>query len=171
VPLSGGSFRHSTIPPEGGTTKLLSLYTPIHYLNISLSKPVHSGMQEENIMPRAKESSTILDKATVRLEGIRAIDAAMDLGSGVSVAALDAALVRGRTKMNEMIQQVSILEEKQAELRDAEKAVAELYTRFLAGIASKYGKDSIEYAQAGGTRSRDRKRPTPKPRTSPKILS
>ena len=35
----------------------------------------------------------------------------------------------------------------------------ELTTRMLAGVAAKYGKDSREYEQAGGTRTSERKTP------------
>jgi hypothetical protein len=146
-----------------------SLYILIHYQNILVWKSINSGMKEDNIMPRAKESSAIFDKATARLEGLKAINATLDLGNGLTIVTLEAAINDGRMKMGALHQQVSVLEEKQAELKDAEKVVAELSTRFLAGIAAKYGKDSIEYAQAGGTRSRDRKRPTPKPKATPKL--
>ena len=46
--------------------------------------------------------------------------------------------------------------------RAAEKAIRDLSERMLAGVASKYGKDSSEYEMAGGTRKSERKRPTRK---------
>jgi hypothetical protein len=36
----------------------------------------------------------------------------------------------------------------------------------LAGVGSKYGKDSSEYEQAGGTRTSERKPPVRKPKTA-----
>jgi hypothetical protein len=36
----------------------------------------------------------------------------------------------------------------------------------LAGVASKYGKDSVEYEKAGGVRKSERKRPGPRLLTS-----
>jgi hypothetical protein len=45
-----------------------------------------------------------------------------------------------------------------------EKALGDLSARMLAGVGSKYGKDSSEYEQAGGTRTSERKPPTRKPK-------
>jgi hypothetical protein len=82
-----------------------------------------------------------------------------------TVTAIEAALNETRIKQEAYHQEISILEEKQTEFRDAEKVLNDLITRTLAGVGSKYGKDSVEYAQVGGTRIRDRKRPVRKPRS------
>jgi hypothetical protein len=122
-------------------------------------------------MARVKTNSTILDKASMRLQGMKAINATFDLGSGLSVTAIEAALNEARLKQDAFNHQVSILEEKQAEFEDAEKVLNDLTTRVLAGVAAKFGKDSVEYAQVGGTRSRDRKRSVRKSKSSAKPAS
>ena len=61
------------------------------------------------------------------------------------------------------------MEEKQAAFDDAEKLLADLSSRVLAAVAAKYGRDSVEYTQAGGVRMRDRKRQVAKPRTAPTV--
>ena len=43
----------------------------------------------------------------------------------------------------------------------------DLNERALDGVASKYGKNSNEYEQAGGTRKSERKRPVRKPKAKP----
>jgi len=57
---------------------------------------------------------------------------------------------------------LSQADQAQNELLAAEKAIRDLSERMLAGVASKYGKDSSEYEMAGGTRKSERKRPTRK---------
>jgi hypothetical protein len=121
-------------------------------------------LRKEYMMPKAKENSVILDKATARLQGIKAINPTIDLGNGLTALLLEGAINDTQTKMNEYNQQLSVVEQRQAALKEAEQKLTDLFTRFLAGVAAKYGKDSVEYAQAGGTRKRDRKRPIPRPK-------
>jgi hypothetical protein len=116
-------------------------------------------------MAKARTSSTIIDKAFVRVQGMRAISPTLDLGSGLSVVAIEAAINDTRAKLDACIRHLSKFEELQAAFEDAEKHLNELTTRILNGAASKYGRDSIEYAQVGGTRSRDIKRSPRRPKT------
>ena len=119
-------------------------------------------------MFRVLNNSTMFEKASTRLQGMQAIDPALDLGNGLSVAAIEAALKEARIKHDAYKKEASMLEEKQIEFEDASKVLTDLLTRTLASVAGKYGKDSIEYAQLGGTRVRDRKRPVRKSKTVPK---
>jgi hypothetical protein len=119
-------------------------------------------------MARVKSNSISLEKASTRLQGMKAINPTLDLGSGLSVAAIEAAINDARAKLDSYNQMLSMIEEKQAAFRDAEIALSEITTRVLAGIAAKFGKDSIEYAQVGGTRKRDRKRPIQKAKANSK---
>ena len=115
--------------------------------------------------------SVVLDKASVRAQGMKGISATLDLGSGLSVVAIEAAINDARAKQEAYNQLATILEEKLAAFEDAEKMVNHLATRVLASVAGKYGKDSIEYAQVGGTRSRDRKRVVRKPKSATKSVT
>jgi hypothetical protein len=101
----------------------------------------------------------------VRLEGIKAISETLDLGNGVSVTNLKARLEDARIKEATYNQHLSVLEEKHAAFEDAEKQLAELTSRVLAAVAGNFGRDSVEYTQAGGVRSRDRKRPSRRPKS------
>jgi hypothetical protein len=54
------------------------------------------------------------------------------------------------------------------ELQDLETPLGEKSGRLLAATKGKYGPNSSEYEQIGGTRTSDRKRPGPrKPKTDP----
>ena len=47
-----------------------------------------------------------------------------------------------------------------------EKDLIEYGTRMLSGVGSKYGFDSEQYGQAGGTPRSERKRPVRKPKST-----
>jgi hypothetical protein len=57
---------------------------------------------------------------------------------------------------------LSQVDESQNELEALERAVSDKNVRVLAATKARYGPDSSEYEQVGGTRKSDRKRPTPK---------
>jgi hypothetical protein len=48
------------------------------------------------------------------------------------------------------------------DIEKLEKEARDLTERALAGVASKYGKDSSEYEKAGGRRKSERKKPPPR---------
>lgn len=117
-------------------------------------------------MPKARRSSKMLDKASARLEGMKSIQAALDLGNGLSVAVFESSITATRTKLNNYHQCLSLLDEALVELNDAEKALADMSERMLAGVASKFGKNSAEYVQAGGVRKSSIKYPSRKRATN-----
>lgn len=111
-------------------------------------------------MARLRRTSKVLDKSSTRLQGMKSINSTLDLGSGLSVAGFETSVTATRAKLDDYLQYLSLLDEKLIELREAEKELADLSERVLAGIAGKFGKDSVEYVQIGGVRKSDRKRPT-----------
>ena len=109
-------------------------------------------------MGRRKRTSRNLEKVDFRLQSIKSIGANLDLGSGLTVAALETEIDTAQARLDEYNQQLASLDEKSVLLREAEKRAAAFSERMLAGIAARYGKDSAEYAQAGGIRKSDYKR-------------
>lgn len=118
-------------------------------------------------MVKAKTNSATIEKATVRLQGMKAISQTLDLGGGLNGAALEAAMNDVRIKLDALIQMRTELEEVESAFEDSEKALAQINTRILSGIAARYGRDSVEYSQVGGTRRRDIKRSPSKPPKTP----
>lgn len=116
-------------------------------------------------MGRVKRNSKVLDKASARLQGMKSIEATLDLGNGFSVTGFESSITETRAKLNNYHQHLSLLDEKLVELTNAEKNLADICERVLAGIASKYGKDSAEYVQAGGVRKSTIKRASRKTTT------
>jgi hypothetical protein len=83
----------------------------------------------------------------------------LDLGNGLSLAAFRAALVDTQTKMAAYNTLLSQSDAAQNIFLAADRNLRDLNDRMLAGIASKYGRDSEEYEQAGGTKKSERRRP------------
>jgi hypothetical protein len=121
-------------------------------------------------MGRARRVSPVLDKAQVRLASIKNIDAALDLGNGLTFAAFNASVTSLQTSLAEYNQALAAVDEKLNAVVAAEKLSSDLSERMLAGIAARFGKDSSQYEQAGGIRKSERKprarktkTPTPTP--------
>jgi hypothetical protein len=109
-------------------------------------------------MGRLKRTSKTLDKAHVRLAGLRSIGG-QDFGNGVTSEGFEDAVADTRQKLEDYNQALSMVDEKANVLADSEKALKDFSERVLAGVAAKYGKNSNEYEKVGGVRKADRKRP------------
>ena len=94
---------------------------------------------------------------------LKSIDPALDLGGGLTCAALDAAIQTALGRLEAYNTALSQVDAALNELQAAEKALAGLGERCLAAVKGRYGGDSTEYEKAGGTRKSDRKRRTPTP--------
>jgi hypothetical protein len=110
-------------------------------------------------MARIKKSTSFYDVAVTRLASIKSISPTLDLGNGLTVPAYEAAVLDFRQKLDDYNTTLSIADSKLNIVQDAERTLRDLTERMLAGVASKYGKNSDEYEKAGGVRKRDRKKP------------
>ena len=117
-------------------------------------------------MGRSKRTSKVLDKANARATGLRAVGA-FDFGNGLNTAAFEQAITDTRAKLDDYNQTLSLVDEKYNLLLASEKSLQDLSERVLAGVAARFGKDSGEYEQAGGTRKSERKQPARKPVAAP----
>ncbi len=113
-------------------------------------------------MARLKTSSKTYEKAFRRIASVKNIDANFDLGNGLTAAAYQAAIDLVKNSMDEYNTQLSKVDGLLNTLKDSEKALNDWNERILNGVASKYGKDSSEYEEAGGTRKSDYKKPVKK---------
>ena len=109
-------------------------------------------------MGRLKRTSKILDKASARLAGLKAIGT-QDFGNGMTSEGFEDAVANTRQALADYNQALSVVDEKGNLLDDSEKALKDFSERVLAGVAAKYGKNSNEYERAGGVRKSERKRP------------
>jgi hypothetical protein len=110
-------------------------------------------------MPRKTRTSRILEKAELRASGLKSIDPTLDLGKEMTFANYLEQIQAVRTHLDEHNAALATIDKSRHELDTMEKTLKELTERMLLGVATHYGKDSNEYAMAGGVRTSDRKRP------------
>jgi len=110
-------------------------------------------------MARRKRDSKWLSILHQRIAGLKSIDNDLELDGGIGVHALTKAheaLAANLARYNQL------LSEADAALNtigDLELHARDLAERALTGVATRYGKDSSEYEQVGGTRKSERKKP------------
>lgn len=110
-------------------------------------------------MPSQKRTvSKVIQRAAARAAGMNTIDAALDLGGGVTLPSF-------RAKIASALAQQAAYNEHLAQADDArtlhdvaEKEVRDYSERMLAAVAGRFGRDSNEYQKAGGRRKSDRRR-------------
>lgn len=107
---------------------------------------------------RKKTSSLVLDSAQARAAGLESIDAQLDLGSGLTLAAFKTAIVDAQTKLAAYNTLLSQVDEAANGFAVAERNLRDMRDRTLAGVAARFGRNSPQYQMAGGTRSSERKR-------------
>ncbi|HEX8503254.1 MAG TPA: hypothetical protein VF659_21900 [Pyrinomonadaceae bacterium] len=113
-------------------------------------------------MGRRKRDSAVLEQARSRLNALKGIDPALDLGNGLTVNAFEQVIDALGTKLDGYNQKLSEADEALFEVENNERTVKDLNSRFLAGIGARFGRNSVQYEKVGGIRTDDRKQPTRK---------
>ena len=109
-------------------------------------------------MPRRKRSSKILDEAFTRINGMTTIDKDLDLGGDLTLAKFKQATNKFSTDLDAYNQTLSLLDQQGNDINTDEKVLGDYAERMLAAVGARWGKNSNEYEQAGGTRKDERKR-------------
>lgn len=107
---------------------------------------------------RKRMFTTTVDEGEKRLSGLKAIDPALDLGNGLSVASLNEQLDGIKERIVNYNAALSTADSESNIIDDSLKALSEFNRRMLAAIGAVYGYNSNEYEMAGGTRISDIKR-------------
>ena len=110
-------------------------------------------------MSTRKRMATHYEVATARSSALRSIGDPIDLGNGINLEYYLQRLQVYRDALNDYNTLLSAMDEKRLVSKALEKEMKDLSTRMLAYVGAKYGKDSIEYAKAGGTKTSERKKP------------
>jgi hypothetical protein len=108
-----------------------------------------------------------MEDGNTQAGSLKVIDPTMDFGNGVSLSAFNTALGAVETKLEGYNTLLTQSDDALNQLQAAEKTVADLSSRLLAGVKSKYGADSSQYEQAGGTRTSERKKTSHTTTTTP----
>jgi uncharacterized protein YoxC len=118
-------------------------------------------------MPRLKRSSSVLDNAERRAAALKSISASLDLGNGLTIEAFNELIQDMQDKLEAYNIALSAVDAAQSKVQEVERSLRDLSEHMLLGVAVKYGKNSVEYEMAGGTRKSDRKRPVRKAKATP----
>lgn len=109
---------------------------------------------------RPNKTSSVLKDAKRRLERLKAIQPIPNLGEGFNLQIYETAVNDLESLQASYNTKISELDGMSALLKDMERMVRDYRARILAAIAAQYGRNSEEYAAAGGTKLSERKRTT-----------
>ncbi|MDF5738932.1 MULTISPECIES: hypothetical protein [unclassified Nostoc] len=101
-------------------------------------------------MARRKRTSQVLEKAARRAAGITSIAPNLDVGNGLSLSAFSTLIDTMRTRENLYNTALSNLDKLYHEMLETERELADMAEHMLLGVATQYGKSSVEYGMAGG---------------------
>lgn len=113
-------------------------------------------------MPLRTRGSAAVDKAQRRIALLKSIDENLDLGHGLTVEAYTRLITTTRAMLEAHNTLLSNLEESRKTLTQMDKALSEMSERMLSGVATVYGKNSIEYSKAGGSSRKRSRQPSSK---------
>ncbi|MGF1980795.1 MAG: hypothetical protein RMY30_035155 [Nostoc sp. CmiSLP01] len=99
---------------------------------------------------RTRGSATV-DKAQRRLALLKSIDGNLNLGHGLNIEAYNQLINSTRAIVEAHNTLLSNLEESRKTVLQMEEALSEMSERMLTGVATVYGKKSMEYSKAGGS--------------------
>jgi hypothetical protein len=116
-------------------------------------------------MPRSrKTTSTAITEAEQKIAGMKAIEAALDLGNEVNVSNGEHLLQGARSTLETYNAALAVADGLLNDFKVKERALRAFNRKVLPAGGLKYGTDSSEYEQLGGVRDSERKRPLRKPK-------
>jgi hypothetical protein len=101
-------------------------------------------------MARQKRTSKVLINATRRASAIGSIDENLNLGNGLSLYEYSTLIETMRKQENAYNTALSTLDQLYHDMLETERELGDKSEHMLLGIASRYGKSSVEYGMAGG---------------------
>lgn len=111
-------------------------------------------------MGRLRRNSPVLEKARTRAANLKAISPTLDLGPGLTLAAFEQQIEEFRVEQDAYNAGIAALDDQKNDLEAKEKMLNDMTNRMLAGVGARWGKNSSQYEQAGGTRTDERKKPS-----------
>ena len=100
-----------------------------------------------------------LDKSRGRLAAVKSIDPALDLGNGITVANYQTEVEKMTDKLAAYNTALSTVDDLYNVCIAQLDVIKDWNERVLAGVATKFGKNSSEYEMAGGVKKSERKKP------------
>ncbi|WP_375475571.1 hypothetical protein [uncultured Nostoc sp.] len=109
-------------------------------------------------MARRKRTSQVLEKAVRRAASINSINPTLNLGNGLTLPAFSTLIETMRTRENLYNTALSNLDKLYQEMLQTERELADMAEHMLLGVATQYGKSSVEYGMAGGVPKNQRRK-------------
>ncbi|BAY15819.1 hypothetical protein NIES21_16380 [Anabaenopsis circularis NIES-21] len=107
-------------------------------------------------MSLKKRTPRVLEKAELRVSGLKAIDPNMDFGDERNLQNMTQLIEQYRSKIDAYNTALAVIDSSKMAMKELEKKLGALNEKMLIGVAFKYGNDSTEYEMAGGVRKSDR---------------
>lgn len=101
-------------------------------------------------MARLKRGSPTLEKALRRIAAIQSISPTLELGNELNLTEYESRIQALQTQLLKYNSLLSTLDEMASRLSITEEELNAYSERMLLGVASRYGKHSLQYVQAGG---------------------
>ncbi len=109
-------------------------------------------------MARLKRSSIVLDKATLRISGMRSISETLEFSDSLSLAEYERRIQTLQTKLSSYNTMLSTVDEAVGQIKLLEQDLTSYSEKMLMSVATRYGKNSLQYIQAGGRPRKSSKR-------------
>lgn len=103
-------------------------------------------------MARKKKKSETIRNAEARAEALGTIDSKLDLGKNLALKDYTDKITETKDTLNEYNGHLSGADVALVKLTSLERELRDLSDRMLAGVSSRFGKNSAEYQKAGGKR-------------------
>ncbi|MEH2378306.1 MAG: hypothetical protein V7K27_05280 [Nostoc sp.] len=110
-------------------------------------------------MARLKRSSTALDKGTRRIAGMRSISETLEFGNGLSLVEYEKRIQTLQAKLSSYNTMLSSVDEAMGQIELLEQDLISYSEKMLMSVRTHYGKNSLQYMQAGGKPRQSHKRP------------
>ena len=107
---------------------------------------------------RPKRTSPVIKKAESRAAAMGSIDGQLDLGSGLTVTAFTDKIAAANKQLGDYNKILASADAAQSEMEATESKLADLTERMLKAVVGRFGRDSVEYKKAGGTRKSEIRR-------------
>ncbi|MBD2528707.1 hypothetical protein H6G97_03670 [Nostoc flagelliforme FACHB-838] len=101
-------------------------------------------------MARLKRSSPTLEKALRRIAGMRSISPTLEFGNGLNLTNYDSRIQTLQIQLSTYNTLLSSIDEMAGRLSLIEEELRGYSEKMLMSVATHYGKDSLQYVQAGG---------------------
>lgn len=139
---------------------LLSIVNKLSYIQLLIlsATPFLYTINFLKFMAYKKMSSRYYEQAVQRVAGLKAIQATLDLGNGLSVEAYETAIGEIKTTIDSYNTLLAEADTLQNTIQTKEKALRDLSERLLLGVAARFGRDSNEYEKAGGRKKSEIRR-------------